>query len=141
MTDQSPATGSRLGKWALTAFIVIFIFCWLTGLTAGLTASACRNDRYAGSQKLRFCDISLVAGFWMDSSTAERARRSILHIERGIALAQMGRDVEARGAFERAFSDAAAKQGRWSQRLDERIIEIEDKHVSELWDLATGTDL
>ncbi|WP_238364546.1 hypothetical protein [Mesobacterium pallidum] len=81
-------------------------------MTASLMASACQKDRNNGQRKLRVCTISLTAGAWMPLVSArERARNSILHLERGIALWQLGRKTEAQAAFQQAYRNAQATPG------------------------------
>ena len=96
-------------------------------------AGACRNDRYEGAKKLRFCNISLVAGAWMKLSTLERAKGSRIELERGIALSQIGETEKAVEAFEEALLDARGKLGPWEQDLHQRIVQMEDRNTLELW--------
>ena len=124
---------ANLKKWAYAIFAVCFMVLWLSGMTAGLTAGACRKDRYQGEKKLRYCNISLSAGFWIDHSSVDRAKRSILHLERGIALSQLGKDEDARLAFEQAVIDAATKDGPWVYNLVARISQFQDTRAHELF--------
>ena len=102
-------------------------------MTAGLMAGACRKDRYEGEKKLRFCDISLMAASWMDAFPIERAKGSIIHLERGIALSQLGRGQEAIEAFDRAIRDARTKRGSWEKRLHQRMVNLDDENALRLW--------
>jgi len=102
-------------------------------MTAGLMAGACRNDRYEGAKKLRFCNISLAAGAWMNFSTLERARGSRIELERGIALSQLGEPEKAVEAFAEALRDARAKSGPWEQELHKRMVRLEDRNTLALW--------
>ena len=61
----------RLKPWLITVLVALFLLFWLNGMTAGLMAGACRNDRYEGAKKLRFCNISLTVGGWMDAFPLE----------------------------------------------------------------------
>ncbi|SMX26817.1 hypothetical protein TRP8649_00909 [Pelagimonas phthalicica] len=124
---------SRMKTWAYTVFIIAFLCLWLSGMTAGLMAGACRNDRYEGEKKLRFCNISLTAAAWMRLLPVERTKRSIIHLERGIALAQMGRNDEAIAAFKTALQDAREKRGSWEKRLHQRMVALKDPHALPLW--------
>jgi hypothetical protein len=129
-----PSSGSSsFKKWAYALFAFCFMFVWLSGMTAGLTAGACRKDRYQGEKKLRYCNISLAAGFLSDLSSIDRAKGSILHLERGIALSQLGRDVEARIEFEQAIVDAASKNGPWIDNLIVRMSQFEGTHAYALF--------
>ena len=123
----------RLKAWAYTILIVTFLCVWLSGMTAGLMAGACRNDRYEGAKKLRFCNISLAAGAWMDFSPQERAKRSVLELERGIALSQIGEPEKAIEAFKEALRDARAKSGSWEQQLHQSMVQMEDRNTLALW--------
>ncbi|WP_281859051.1 hypothetical protein [Litoreibacter halocynthiae] len=96
-------------------------------------AGACRNDRYEGAKKLRFCNISLTAGAWMDFSSREQAKRSRIQLERAIALAQLGELKKAVDAFDKALRDARAKPGPWERELHQRIVQIEDRNTLALW--------
>jgi hypothetical protein len=108
-------------------------------MTAGLMAGACRNDRYEGAKKLRFCNISLTAGAWMNVFPTEQAKRAIIQLERGIALSQVGQEEEAREAFDRALSDARAKPGSWEQGLHQRMVQLEDRRTLALWVSVVGS--
>ena len=112
---------------------MVFLGVWLSGMTAGLMAGACQNDRYEGAKKLRFCDISLAAGAWMDFSSLERAKRSRIELERGIALSQIGEPNKAVEAFEEALRDARAKSGPWERELHQRMVQMEDRNTLVLW--------
>ena len=123
----------RFKAWAYSILVVTFLCVWLSGMIAGLMAGACRNDLYEGAKKLRFCNISLVAGAWMDFSTLERAKRSIIELERGIALSQMGEPEKAIEAFEEALRDARAKSGSWELELHRRMVQMKDSNTLALW--------
>lgn len=103
--------------------IVWFGFIIFKGLGGMLAGVACRMDRYQGEQKLRFCDSAILLdslGFFTERA---RADGSIFHLERGVALVQVGRKEEAREAFERAVRDADAYN---RYRLIERMKELDD---------------
>ena len=123
----------RLKIWVISVFAVTFATFWLSGMTAGLMAGACRREIYEGEKKLRFCNISLAAVAWSDVFRIERAKRSIIHLERGIALVQIGRDDDARDAFRTAILDARAARGPWEQDLRTRMIRLGDMRALEVW--------
>ena len=133
MEKRAEAKKSKFKAWAYAIFIWAFLCVWLSGMTAGLTAGACRNDRYEGAKKLRFCNISLAAGAWLDFSTLERAKRSRIELERGIALSQMGEAEQAVEAFYEALRNARAKPGPWEQELHRRMAQMEDDNTLALW--------
>lgn len=139
MEQPTEAKPSRLKTWAYAIFIWAFLFVWLSGMTAGLMAGACRNDRYEGVKKLRFCNISLTAGAWMNVFPIERAKRARIQLERGIALSQIGQEEEALEAFDRALRDARAKPGSWEQGLHQRIVQLEDRKMLALWVSVVGS--
>lgn len=140
MQQPPEANPSRLKTWACAIFIWAFLCVWLSGMTAGLMAGACQNDRYEGAKKLRFCNISLTAGAWMSVFPNEQAKRAIVQLERGIALSQIGHEDEAREAFDRALSDARAEPGLWEQRLHQRMVQLEDRKTLALWVSVVGSD-
>ena len=133
MENPAEAQKSSLKSWAYAIFIWVFLCVWMSGMTAGLMAGACRNDRYDGLKKLRFCNISLVAGAWMDLSSLERAKRSAIELEKGIALSQMGEPEKAVEAFEKALRDARAKSGPWETSLHRRMVQMADRNTLGLW--------
>ena len=69
----------------------------------------------------------------------EQAERAIIHLERGIALSQVGQEKEAREAFDRALSDARAEPGSWEQRLHRRMLKLEDHRALALWVSVLGS--
>jgi hypothetical protein len=133
MEQSAAAKPPRLKTWAYAIFISAFLCVWLSGMTAGLMAGACRNDRYEGAKKLQFCNISLTAGAWMRIFPIEQAKGAIIQLERGIALSQVGRNEEAREAFDMALSDARAKPGSWEQGLHQRMVQLADSRTLALW--------
>ena len=133
MQNPAEAQKSSFKFWAYAIFISVFLCFWLSGMTAGLMAGACKNYSYEGAKKLRFCNISLVAGAWMDFSSRERAKRSRLELERGIALSQMGEPERAVEAFEEALRDARATSGPWERAVPQRMVQIEDRNMLALW--------
>ena len=124
---------SKFKTWATAIFVWAFLCIWLSGMTAGLMAGACRNDRYEGAKKLRFCNISLTAAAWMKFSSLERAKGSRIELERGIALSQIGEVEQVTEAFEKALRDAQAKSGPWEQELHRRMIQLKDRNTLALW--------
>ena len=124
---------SRLKTWASAILVWTFLCVWLSGMTAGLMASSCRNDRYQGAKKLRFCNVAIIAGSWMQVVPFERARGSLIQLERGIALSQTGQEKQAIRAFEKALHDARVKAGFWEQELHQRMIQLDDHKTLALW--------
>ena len=120
--------------WARAIFIWVFLCIWLTGMTAGLMTGACRQDRYEGERKLRFCNISLAAAKPFEILLIERAKGSIIHLERGIALAQMGQGEDAIDAFAQAIiSSRRAAHGAFEEELHRRMRGFKDERVIALW--------
>ncbi len=133
MEKPAEAKKSSFKTWAYAIFVWAFLCVWLSGMTAGLMASACRNDRYEGAKKLRFCNISLASGAWMNFSSLDRAKGSRSELERGIALSQIGGPEKAVEAFGQALRDARAKSGPWERELHQRMVQIEDRRALALW--------
>ena len=133
MDKSTVAKIPRIKTWTCAIFISASLFVWLSGMTAGLMAGGCRNDRYEGAKKLRFCNISLTAGSWMKFSSLEQAKGAIIQLERGIALSQIGETAAAIEAFEKALRDANAKSGPWERELHQRMVQIEDYNTLALW--------
>ncbi len=125
---------SKFKKLFQAIFLCCFLFIWVTGLLSGLTASACKNDRYEGVKKLRYCNVSIAAGAWMDLSRTERSKGSIVHLERGIALAQLDQEQDAINAFKRALIDSKAATQSRTDRLKKRIVEEPNPKVHVLWE-------
>ncbi|WP_347310911.1 hypothetical protein [Defluviimonas sp. SAOS-178_SWC] len=95
-----------------------FVFLFVAGLTTGLSASACRKQTYHGEKKLRFCSISLSVGSFLPH---DAAKRSIIYVERGIALSELGHAEEAVSDFRRALDDVASSRASYRQRIVERL--------------------
>lgn len=133
MEQPTEAKPSRLRTWSFAILVWAFLCVWLSAMAAGLTAGACRNDRYDGAKKLRFCNISLTASAWMKVFPIEQAKGAMIQLERGIALSQVGLEREARDAFERALRDARAQPGSWEQGLHQRIVQLDDRRTLALW--------
>lgn len=133
MKRPTDAKKSSFKTWAYAIFIWVSLCVWLSGMTAGLMAGACRHDRYEGAKKLRFCNISLTAGTWMNVFPIEQAKGSIIQLGRGIALSQTGQEEQAIQAFERALRDSRVKAGSWERRLHQRMIHLEDHRTLALW--------
>ncbi|MAC77621.1 MAG: hypothetical protein CML66_06115 [Rhodobacteraceae bacterium] len=133
MEKPKEARKSSFKSWVYAIFIWAFLCVWLSGMTAGLMAGACKNDRYEGVKKLRFCNISLISGAWMKFAPIEQAKGSIIQLERGIALSQVGKTLEAAIAFEKALRDARAKPGPWERELHQPMVQIEDRGTLALW--------
>ena len=129
---------SRFRTWAMAIFAWAFLIFWISGLTAALTGAACGKDRYEGAKKLRFCTISLVASRGFELSPVQKAKGAFLHLERGIALAQLEREEEARIAFARAIENARGADGPWGEQLRERMDRLNDPRAVALWQDALG---
>ncbi|MDP5216018.1 tetratricopeptide repeat protein [Ruegeria sp. 2205SS24-7] len=128
---------AAIPKWIGKAVRVWIVFLFLLLLPLGLLsdsmAMACRNDSYEGHKKLRYCNISLATRIWLDFLPLMLARSAAIHLERGIALSQIGREEEALTAFERAIEAARAKPGPWEQELQSRIQEFDARQPTILW--------
>ena len=112
---------------AICAFLVV----WIVGMTAGLTAAGCRNKHRDSDKKISLCNISIAVG---SVFPGEAGKRSILYLERGIALANLGREADAYEDFKRALNDASNGKPKlmlsgvlrptpWFDRIKERISE------------------
>lgn len=123
----------KIKTWATAIFVWAFLCVWLSGMTAGVMAGACRNDRYEGAKKLRFCNISLAAAALSKFSSLERAKGSRIELERGIALSQVGEPEKAVEAFEQALQHARAELGPWERELHQRMVRMEDSNTLALW--------
>ncbi len=95
-----------------------FTFLFVAELTTGLSASACRNYFYHGERKLRFCTISLTVGSILPH---DAAKRSIIYVERGIALSELGRTEDAISDFRHALDDVAPARVSYRQRIVRRL--------------------
>ena len=133
MQQATQAKPSRFKTRAYALFIWAFLCLWLAGMTSGLMAGACRNDRFEGAKKLRFCNISLTAAAVLKFSALERAKGSIIHLEKGIALSQLGKTADAAEAFAQALRDAKARPGPWERNLHQRMLQNEDRNARALW--------
>jgi predicted RNA polymerase sigma factor len=58
----------------------------------------------------------------------------MMNPERGIALSQLGRDGQARAAFERALQYSRAAPQSWERRLIERMNTFEDMGAVDIWE-------
>jgi len=107
-------------KWAVAIFIWLFIVTWIIGMFA-ITAQACRNERNEGLEKLRFCNLTILASSVLPGKAEKRA---LLFLERGIARAQLNEIVEAAEDMTRAISDASwplPDEEVWMRKLFKRI--------------------
>lgn len=116
-----------------TKLILIFLCFWLFAVTGGMMSGGCRNERYSGETKLWLCNISLVMNSWTLFSDGSHAKISIIHLEKGIALSQLGQNVKAQMAFKRAIGNARIKNGPWEGALDTRITEMDVTQIDKLW--------
>lgn len=92
-------------KAKLTVTLVsTFVFLWLTGMTAGITAAACRKDRMEPEKRVVYCNISLTAGMAFDVFPREYRRRSLVQLHRGIAYLQSDQPEKARADFDGALT-------------------------------------
>ena len=110
----------RLKRTGKVLFITAFMIFWIVGLVTGLTASSCRKLSYHGEKKLRICNISLSVGSILPR---EASKRSIIYVERGIALSELGREQEAIADFRRALDDVADVRESYLQRIIQRLDE------------------
>jgi heme A synthase len=104
MRDRYTAPKTPLTAFLYWTFIYLLLMVWLTGMTAGLAAGACKYDRYDDVRMLRACNISLTAGAWFDIFPHDRAHQH-----------------------------AQAKKGPWHQQLHSRLQHIDDPHAQALW--------
>ena len=132
MQDHPHDHKKPIKKSALAVFFLCFAVLWIGGLTAGITAAACQKERYYGATKLRFCNLSYAVGSPFDLLAGERAKRSIIHLERGIAYAQLRELGKAQAAFVKALEDAVANGGHRSH-LYGRMNQIADPAMQEVW--------
>jgi hypothetical protein len=124
----------RLKRGLPTILVSLFLLILLSGFTAGLMAAACKKDRHEAEKKVRYCSISLAAGAWADLLPLERARRSMIRLERAIALAQVERTDEARVDFKRAIDVMLSSRISWLQEDHmRRIARLENKQIEALW--------
>lgn len=134
MQSQTEAAPGKLRRYVLPTVAFAVLGLWLGGMTTGLTASACLNDRRDDATRLRFCTISLTVGGWLDALPTEAAKRARVQLERGILLAGLGRDTEAIRAFSTALQNARKQPGHWEQGLLERMATVQDRRTVGLWD-------
>lgn len=117
----------------------LFMFLWLTVTIAAFNARGCRATDNPPETKLGYCDRSEKFGGWMDVIPIERAKGSILDLERGIALAALGMENEAVTSFQRALNDAGATAGIWKDNLAARIAQENGIEVQQAWGKALKT--
>lgn len=91
-------------KVAAVAFVTVFTILWISGLVAGLTAGACRNETYHGKEKQWYCSVSIAAGPILSKNDPKRA---ILYLERGIAFSELGQTDRSIADFTHALDLAA----------------------------------
>ncbi len=80
--------------------------------------------------------MSLTAAEPFKIFTIERAEGSIIHLERGIALAQMGHDEDAVDAFAQAVISSRVTRGSFERELHRRIRGLKDERIIALWNSA-----
>ena len=119
--------------------IGLFMFFWLSIMIATFNAQVCRASDTPPETKLRYCERSEKYGGWMDFIPIERAKGSILHLERGIALTALGMENEAVASFERAWKNAGAMSGPWRGNLMSRIAQENDIAIQQAWNKALKT--
>lgn len=107
MTVPFARTRLRLPRWVIVTGVVLFMTVWVLGMTAGLTAGGCRNDRLRDSTQLACCTISITAGAPFRLFPIENARGAPLFLHRGILRADAGQEAAARRDFARALRAAA----------------------------------
>ena len=114
----------------------VFAFFWLSIMISAWNAGECRSSDHPPEDKLRFCDRSLKYSGWMDFMPQERAEGSIIHLEKGIALAALGRENDAIKSFQKAFDDAGATSGPRRKNLMDRIEKEADAELTRVWEKA-----
>ena len=129
---MTPLTKDLASKIA----IGVFVFLWLSFMIAAWNARECRSSDHSPEDKLRFCDRSLEYSAWMGFTPQDRAKGSIIHLEKGIALLALGRENDAIVSFLEAFDDAGAKSGPWRRNLMDRIEKEADAELQRVWDRA-----
>ena len=90
---------ARLAQVFVGAVVVI----WMSGMTAGFTAAACRKDSIEPEKRAVYCSISLAAGVFFDVIPIDHRGRSLVQLNRGIAYLQAGRVEDARADFDQAI--------------------------------------
>lgn len=123
----------------LAVLISVFLIFWCVGLVAGFTAGGCRQPRMDAAKKVNYCTVSITLGSILPG---ESGKRSILFLERAIALSKLQRHAEAASDMQRAIHDAtdgrprlmlwAMRQSVWMERLNERAAK-EPGTVVEFW--------
>ncbi|WP_207101001.1 hypothetical protein [Paracoccus shandongensis] len=141
----------RLNGKAGAVVLYAFLAVWLAGMTAALSAGACRDQDRTPGRRLAYCNITIMVG---SVFPGEGPKRSMLFLERGIVLARLGRIDDARADMTEAIQRAARKEfsddladlldqarseelprvgDRWIVRLLARAEKEQDKRVREAW--------
>jgi len=119
--------------------IGVFMVFWLSIMIAAFSARECRGTDNPPETKLKYCERSLKYGGWMRFIPIERAEGSILHLERGIALAALGMENEAVTSFQRALNDVGATSGTRKDDLLVRIAQENGVEIQQAWNKALNT--
>jgi hypothetical protein len=138
-TRRTSAVKPLTRQIGLGISIGLFMFFWLSVTIAAFNAKGCRGADTPPETKLGYCERSEKYGGWMDVIPIERAKGSMLHLERGIALAALGVKNEAVSSFQRALNDAGATAGPWKDNLAARIAQENDIAVQQAWNKALKT--
>lgn len=133
MSESRQNNRSSLKTRVIAVLVWAFLLLWLSGMTAALTSTGCVRDRYDGAKKLRYCNISITAGAWSSVSAVERAKRSRLRLEKGIALSRLGEPEKAEESFSKAWRDAKAHPGPWEDELHRRMMQLGDLEALLVW--------
>lgn len=72
----------------------------------------------------------------MDAIPRERAKRSPIMSNKGIALAQLGKVEVAKAAYEFAIENAKSLEGSWEGGLYRQMQKVEDQSASDIWKLV-----
>jgi len=124
----------RLKPWLRALLVSLVLLLLISGFTAGLMAAACKKDRHVAEKTVRYCSISLAAGAWADLLPLERARRSMIRLERAIALAQAERTEEARVDFKISIDVMLRSRVSWLEEDHKRrIARLGNKQIEALW--------
>ena len=78
---------NKFRKTAIAIAVWAFLLFWIVGMTAGMTASTCRNADNPPERIVRFRNVSLAAGSLLP---IEKQRRAVLFAARARGLAEYG---------------------------------------------------
>ncbi|MBU2993258.1 hypothetical protein Q4555_01310 [Octadecabacter sp. 1_MG-2023] len=120
MTQVAPAKDSAT-TWIKAILIWAFLAFWCVGMLTGLMASSCRKVDDDPARKLSRCNLAISTA-WIFPSDGQKG--SIIHLERGIAQAQIGNLDAATVDMQRAILDARPQTPSY-ERLADRIAEFD----------------